>query len=64
MGIIANVLKGVVTCETVLTNMCSGGNVDIWLTCRRNGVGSDIMIDLGPGCRCNWLVENQSFPIK
>ena len=28
-GTIANILGGIVICEIVLTNMCSGGNVDI-----------------------------------
>ena len=39
------------TCEIVLTNMCGGGNVDIWLTCKGNGVGSNSMMDqvLGVG---------------
>ena len=50
---IANMLDGMVTCETVLTSMCGVGNVDIWLTCSGNGTGSDITMDLGPWCRCN-----------
>ena len=29
-GIIANVLGGMVTCETVLASVCSDGNVDIF----------------------------------
>ena len=52
------------TCEIVLTNMCGGGNVDICLTCRGNDAASDTMMDWGPWCRCNWLVENQSIPIE
>ena len=45
---IANVLGGMVTCETVLNSMYGGSNVDIWLTCSGNGAGSNIMMDLGP----------------
>ena len=41
------------TCEIVMTNMCGGGNVDIWLTCKGNGAGSNTMMDWGPWCRCN-----------
>ena len=39
------------TYEIFLANMCSGGNVDISLTCRENGVGSDTTMDwiLGVG---------------
>ena len=44
--------------------MCGCGNVDIWLICSGNGVGSDITLDFDPWCRCNWLEENQSIPIK
>ena len=36
---IANFLGGMVTCEAVLTIMCGGGNVNIWLTCSANGTG-------------------------
>ena len=59
----ANVLGGMVTCETVLTSMCGCGNVEIWLTCSGNSVGSNITMDLGPWCRCNWLEENQLITI-
>ena len=52
-GTVANVLGDMVTCETVLTSMCGYGNVDIWLTCSGNGVGSDITMDLGPWCKCS-----------
>ena len=52
-GTIANVLGSMVACETVLTCMCAGGNVEIWLSCSGNGAGSDITMDLGPCCRCN-----------
>ena len=38
---IVNVLEGMVPSEIVLTNMCGDGNVDIWLTCRGNGAGSN-----------------------
>ena len=31
-GTITNVLNGIVTCEIVLTSMCSSCNKDIWLT--------------------------------
>ena len=44
----ANVLEGIVTFESVLTNRCSGGNVDIWLMCSGKGVGSDTTVDHGP----------------
>ena len=47
-GTIANVHGGMMTCETVLTRMCSGGNVDVWLLFSGNGAGSDITIDVGP----------------
>ena len=47
-GTIANVLDGIVTYGIVLTNMCSVGNVDIWLTCKENDVGSKTTIDHGP----------------
>ena len=52
------------TCEIILTNMCGGGNVDIWLTCRRNGAGSNTTMDWGPWCRCNWLVETNQFQLS
>ena len=42
-GAIVNLLEGIVTCEIVLTDMCGGGNVDIWLTCKGNGAGSNNM---------------------
>ena len=64
VGTFANVLECIVTCEIVLTNICGGGNVDIWLTCRGHDAESNTMMDLGPWCKCNWLVENQSIPIK
>ena len=51
-GNTANVLGGMVTCETVLTSMCGGGNVDIQLTCSGNDAASDITMDLGSWCRC------------
>ena len=47
-GTIANILGGVVTCETVLTSMCVGGNVDIWLTCSGN--------DAGPMSQWTWVI--------
>ena len=47
VGTIANDFGGMVTCETLLISMCSGGNVDIWLTCSRNGAESSIKMDLG-----------------
>ena len=43
-GTMANILAGMVTCEIVLTNVCGGSSVDIWLMCNGKGVGSDIMI--------------------
>ena len=52
VGIIANVLVGMVTCEIVLTNIFGWGSV-----------GSNTTTDQGPCCRCNWLVENQLIPI-
>ena len=61
MGI---VLAGMVTWEIVLTNVYGGCSVDIWLTCKGNGVGSDTTIDLGPWCRCSCLVENQLIPMR
>ena len=64
VGNIGNILEGIVTCEIVLTNMCVGGNVEIWLTCKGNGAGSDTTMDQGSWCRCNCLVENQSIPIR
>ena len=63
-GTIANVLGSILTCETILMSMCGGGNVYIWLTGRGNGEVSDITMDLGPWCRCNWLEKNQSVLIK
>ena len=59
-GTIAKVLEGIVTCDIVLTNRCSGGSVDIWLMCNGKGVGSDTTMDGGPWCKCISLVENQS----
>ena len=47
-GIIAIILGGMVTCETVLTSICGSGNVKIWFTCNGNGVGSEVTIDFGP----------------
>ena len=47
VGPFANVLKGIVTSENVLTNRCGNGNLDIWLTCSGKGVGSDTTMDLG-----------------
>ena len=38
-----------VTCEIVLTNICGGVSVDIWLMCKGNGMGSDTTIDGGLG---------------
>ena len=64
VGTIANVLAGIVTCDIVLTSMCGAGNVEIWWTCKGNGAGSDTTMDQGPWCKCNWLVENQSIPIR
>ena len=64
VGTIANILGGIVTCEIVLTNMCGVGNVEICLICKGNSPGSDITVDQGPWCRCNWLVENQSILIR
>ena len=52
-GTIANVLCGMVTCQTVLMSMCGSGNVDIWFTHSGNGAGSNITMDLGPWCRCS-----------
>ena len=45
MGNMINILLGMVTCEIVLTNICGGGRVDIWLMCNGNDVGSDTTID-------------------
>ena len=64
MGTMANVLVGMVTWEIVLTNMCSGNCVDIWLMCNGNGVGSDTTVGWGPGCRCSWFVEKHPIPIR
>ena len=47
-GTITNALHGMVNLETVLSSICSGGNVDIWLISSGNGVGFDITMDLGP----------------
>ena len=63
-GTIANVLEVIVTCEIVLTYICGVGNVEICLTCKGNSAGSNTMMDWGPLCRCNWLVENQSIQIR
>ena len=48
VDIIAIILGGEVTCDTVLTSMCGCGNVDIWFTCNGNSTGSDITTDFGP----------------
>ena len=48
VGTIANIVDGIVTSEIVLTSTCSVGNVDIWLTCSRNGTESGFMMNLGP----------------
>ena len=48
VGTIANVLVGMVTCEIVLTNICSSGGVDIWLMCSGNDVWCDTTMDWGP----------------
>ena len=53
-----------VTCETVLTSICGGGNVEVWLTCSGNGAGSNITMDLFLWCGCNWLEGNQSILVK
>ena len=53
VGTIAYVIEGVVTYEIVLTNMCDGGNVDIWLTCKGNGEGSYTTMDQDPWFTCN-----------
>ena len=37
VGTIARVLAGIVICENVLTNMCSGSRVDILFICSGNG---------------------------
>ena len=46
--IIANLPESIVTCEIILTNMYGGGNLEIWLTCKGNGAGSDTTMDWGP----------------
>ena len=53
-----------VTCDIVLTNMCGGGSAKVWLMHSGKGVGSYTMMDQGPWCKCNCLVENQSIPIR
>ena len=49
VGTMANVLMGMVTWEIVLTNMCSGCSVDIWLMCKGNSEGLTLQLngDLG-----------------
>ena len=42
---------------------CGGGNVKILLMSSGKCVGSDTMMDQGPWCKCNCLVENQLVPI-
>ena len=42
VGIIAIILDGMVTCKTILTSICGGGNVEIWFTCNGNGAGSNV----------------------
>ena len=41
----AKVMVGMVTCEIILTNICSRGSVDIWLMCNEHGMGSNTTID-------------------
>ena len=64
VGTITNILEGIVTCEILLTNWCGNSNVDISSMCSGKGVGSDTTVNLGPWCKCNCLVENQSIPIR
>ena len=47
VGIVAIVLVGMVTCDTILTRMCGGDNMEIWFTCIGNGTGSDLTFDSG-----------------
>ena len=61
--IIGIILDGMGTCETVFTSTYGCDNLEIWFTCNGNGAGSDVTIDFGPCCRCNWLEENQLIPI-
>ena len=46
---IANVLADMVTCKIVLTSICGGGSVDIWLMCNGKGVQSDTTMDWSLG---------------
>ena len=48
VGIIANVLGGMVTCGTILTSMCGGGSMEIWFTCNENGTESNLTNDFSP----------------
>ena len=49
-GTIADVLMGMVTSQIVLTSICSGGSMGIWLMCNGNGVHSNTTKDGGPWC--------------
>ena len=44
---IAIILGGMVTCDTILTSMCSSGSMEIGFTCTGNGTGSNFTIDFG-----------------
>ena len=48
VGIVAIILGGLVTSDTVLTSMFGSCSMEIWFTCIRNGAGSDFTIDFGP----------------
>ena len=47
VGITANILGGMVTCDIILRSMCSGGSMVIWFTCNGNGTRSDLTIEFG-----------------
>ena len=48
VGIIANILGGIGTCDTIFKSMCGSGSMEIWFTCNGNGAGSNIIIDFAP----------------
>ena len=48
VGIVAIILGGMVTCDTILTSMCGSGSMEIWFTCIGNGTGSVFQLILVP----------------
>ena len=45
VGIIAIILGGMATCDTILTSMCGCHNIEICFTCKWNGAESHLTID-------------------